>query len=242
MKGWILVIGLSRVLAAQTPAFEVATIKPNRSGHNAIGGRGVCTSQGGVSVSNIGLGHLIVEVYGLRDVQVLGRPNWFDSERFDIEARPAAPATYEQCKLMVRTLLAERFGLTAHRETREAPVFFLTVAKNGPKLRTGEQNKGARIMDTSRGRIVSAGVSMAFLARLLSYAGEIEKMVIDSTGLSGYYEFELNWAPQGLTPDGTSGTSIFTALQEQLGLKLEAGRGPVEVLVIDHINRQPTEN
>jgi uncharacterized protein (TIGR03435 family) len=83
---------------------------------------------------------------------------------------------------------------------------------------------------------------MAFLSRLLSYAGEIERMVIDRTGLSDYYAFELNWAPQGLTGDGTAGSSVFTALQEQLGLKLEAGRGPVEVLVIDHINRQPTEN
>jgi uncharacterized protein (TIGR03435 family) len=154
MKSWMLQ-GLAGVLAAQTPAFEVATIKQNKSGHNAIGGRGVCTGRGGVSVSNIGLGQLIVEVYGLRDVQLVGRPSWFDSERFDIEAKPSAAATYEQCKLMVQNLLAERFGMKAHRETREAPVYFLSVAKGGPKLRPGDQNKSARIMDTSRGRILS---------------------------------------------------------------------------------------
>jgi uncharacterized protein (TIGR03435 family) len=99
-----------------------------------------------------------------------------------------------------------------------------------------------RVFDTRSGRLVSGGISMAGLAQMLSSAGEVEKLVIDVTELSGFYEFELTWSPQGLTLEGTSGPSIFTALQDQLGLKLEAGRGPVEVLVIDHIERRPSEN
>ena len=224
-------------------SFEVATIKHNISGSNAIGGS-TCLSGGKVSVKNIPLNLIIELAFDVKGFQLLGRPSWLNSERFDIEAKPSAPVPYSQCKLMLRTLLVDRFKLATHSESKQLPVYKLIVAKNRLKIHPVDAAAmlGIRTFDTGKGQLVSGGISMAQLAGMLSLIREVEKQVADETGLAGNYEFTLNWTPDGPSADTVSGISIFSALQEQLGLKLEAGKGPVQVLVIDHIEKVPTEN
>ena len=174
----------------------------------------------------------------------MNRPGWLDSDRFDIEARPAAPVAYEICVQMVQSLLADRFGLRIHRETRQLPIFTLLVATNGHKLNKmpDDAPNGAEIMETNNGRIVTKGSTMAQLVSLLAMTGELENFVRDGTGLDGQYRFTLEWMPERLAAQGTVGPTLFTALQERLGLRLQTGRGPVNVVVIDRIDRVATEN
>jgi uncharacterized protein (TIGR03435 family) len=232
---------LAVLLAA---AFEVASVKPDVTGHNGIGGRGVCYGGGAVSVRNMPLDMIIEQAYGIKKFQLVGGPAWLTSERFDIEAKPAAPVTRDECNLMVRELLAERFQLAIHKEVRQLPVYRLMVAKNGPKMRKVQPGAplGIKTFSTTSGQLSTRGNSMAQLAGMLAITGELENQVIDATGLEGSYEFTLEWAPGPASPDANPGPSLFTALQEQLGLRLEAGKGDVEVMVVDRVNKVPTGN
>jgi uncharacterized protein (TIGR03435 family) len=237
---------LSATALAQTdarPEFEVASIKPNKSGSNAIGGSGVCSSGGRVSVKNISLDSLIEQAYGIKEFQLLARPNWLASERFDIEAKSGSRNGHDDCKLMVQALLADRCKLLLHAETRQLPVYKLVEGRSGPKLHkvAADAPLGAKIFDISRGQLITRGTSMSQLAEMLAMTGELENLVVDGTGLEGYYEFALEWTPSALAADATPGPSLFTALQEQLGLKLESQKGPVEIFVIDHVEK-PSQN
>jgi len=228
---------------AQRPSFEVAAIKPNHSGHNAIGGRGVCGRASGISVQNIPLSLLIEEAFRVKNFQVIGRPAWLTTERYDVEARAASPVPYEQCLLMTRSLLEDRFGLKSHRETREMPVLQLVLEKSG-KLQKVDPNAplGIRTFSTLTGQLDTRGTSMAQLADMLAVTNEIQNRVQDETRLDGFYQFKLEWTPDALASEGKPGPSLFTALLDQLGLKVKAGKGDVEVLVIDHIEKVPTAN
>lgn len=188
-------------------AFEVASVKPNVTGSNAIGGRGICYSGGGVSVRNIPLVMVIQQAYGIKRFQLVGGPAWLTSERYDIEAKPAAPATYDECKLMVRELLAERFKLAIHNEVRQLPVYRLMLAKNGPKMRKVEPGAplGIRTFNSISGQLSTRGNSMAQLAGMLAVTVDVENQVIDATGLEGFYEFNLEWAPGPASPDANPG-------------------------------------
>jgi len=228
---------------ANAPAFEVASIKLNHSGTNGIGGSGVCSSGGKVSVRNIPLNLIIEQAYGIKEFQLLARPGWLTSERFDIDARPGSRVGYDDCKRMLQSLLAERFKLALHPETRQLPIYKLVVGRNGPKLHKVDADAplGIKTFDTNKGQLITRGTSMPQLAGMLAMTGELENLVVDGTGLDGYYEFTLEWAPSSVPAEVSPGPSLFTALQEQLGLKLEATKGPVETLVIDHVER-PSEN
>ena len=269
--------------AVANQAFEVASVKPNKSGDGRIffqmqpGGRFTAT--------NVPLRELIRFAYGIQTFQLVGGPDWIGSERFDIVAKaegdlPPSPlgGSPGPMQMMVRTLLVERFKLAVHNETRDLPVYALVMARAdgrlGPQLRASQVDCAA-LMAAARGRggpppapprtgerppcgmfggfgrMAAGGVPVAQLATNLSQ--RVNRVVLDRTGLTGLYEFELEFTPdqlpQGPPPPGApplppidpNGPSIFTALQEQLGLKLDAQRGPVEVLVIDHVE-QPTEN
>ena len=174
--------------------------------------------------------------YRLKDFQITGAPDWVNqfASAYDIEAKPATPVTEAECRLMVRSLLADRFKLKTHNESRDAPVYLLTVGKNGPKkLREGGAAKLNGIAQI--GADWADGMTMAMLAGILSnYA---DRPVLDRTGLQAKYGVTLDLA----LSDGDNRASIFTAVQEQLGLKLEPGRAAVDVLVIDRIER-PDEN
>jgi uncharacterized protein (TIGR03435 family) len=215
-----------------TPAFEVASIKPSEPGQATA----IRRSGNRIAFVNTSLEFLITWAYDLYSDQLFGRPKWLDFTRFDILANAPEQSDF---KPRMRTLLADRFHLSVHSETRELPVYILVEAKDGPKLtlapmpQTMGQNPFAM---PGRGRLIGTQVTAEMLAKVLS--GQLGRTVRDASGLQGVFDFKLEW-----DPDGTAGgASLFTAVQEQLGLKLEARKGPVEVLVIDHIDQVPTEN
>ena len=232
---------------------------------------------GQLLVRNNTLRNIIRNTYGLQNFQIVGGPDWLDSDRFDIVAKAADDAQPAQMMLMVRTLLADRFKLAVHTETREIPIYALVMARSdgrpGPQLRPAGVDCAAMVaaargggapvprapagerpicgMQTAPGRMMAGGYALPDVARNLSnFAG---RMVVDKTGLAGTFDLDLTFTPgtpdqipPGPLPPGApaidpNGPSIFTALQEQLGLKLDSQRGPVELLVIDRAER-PTED
>lgn len=282
-------------LAAQSPqppavgpAFEVASIKPNTSGD----GRVMMENQPGRYIAtNVSLRLLIRNAYQLQDSQITGGPGWVSADRFDINAKvpdefrgmtPPAPGSGPSpLALMIRALLAERFKLVIHNETKDAPIYALVLARGdgrlGPALKRSETDCGATF-GAGRGRgpmpppgppvpgelmpcgirigpgnMAVGGAPLSQVANSLGmFAGRI---VLDRTGLTGNYDFSLTWTPDQMPqrPPGApdplinsvavdpNGPSLFTAVQEQLGLKLDSQRGPVDVVVIDRAEK-PVED
>ena len=242
------------VVSAQTPAgiststdvaFEVASVKPNNSGSNASSTSG---RPGSFTATNITARALIVFGYRLREFQIATGPGWIASDRFDIVAR--APENKTDNRAMVRALLRDRFKLAAHMETQQGQIYALTIARSdrrlGPLIKPTTVNCAAPQpgapsacgMNTFSGRMVATGQSMSQLATALASYG-VQRTVLDRTELKGSYDFELRWTPDTSTSAGAANDapSIFAALQEQLGLKLEAERGSVEMLIVDGIER-----
>jgi bla regulator protein BlaR1 len=249
--------------AAAPKSFEVASIKPA-----APGGRGaqfMMAPGGRVNIKNINVKFLIQQAYQVRDFQIAGGPGWLSSDRYDIVAKAEGDEQVnpEQMRTMMQGLLADRFKLAIHRETKELPVYTLVVGKNGPKLKETPDTEGVPGPDgvrrggmqvrMGRGLINGQGMTMEMLATQL--ANQLGRTVIDKTGLKGGYEVKLEWTPeQGEGPaiqreggadapatTADSGPTIFTALQEQLGLRLESTKGPVTIIVIDSVEKA-TEN
>jgi uncharacterized protein (TIGR03435 family) len=246
------------VAAAQTaPAFDVSTVKPSHAtdGHTHIYWH---PENGGFSASNISLKGLLEFAYDLPESRMVGGPAWIGSDKWDLEAK-ASPEVDAQLhtmstdaaktlkRSMVQALLAGRFSLVSHRETRELPLYALVVLKGGPKFEHAKED-GTSIGSGNSHIPIKGGDSVAILAAQL--ARVTGRVVLDKTGLAGRYDIALRWTPDnGLpdkingasSPEETNGPSIFTAVQEQLGLKLESQRGPVNVLVIDSV-QPPTGN
>jgi uncharacterized protein (TIGR03435 family) len=231
------------------PSFEVASVKPGDAGNGHFS---VHTDPGEkFTTSNATLRMLIAFAYDLRNHQISGGPNWIDSAKFNIEAKansglhiPAGPAGAAQTRLMVRSLLAKRFKFAEHREKRELQVYELVLGKSGSKLKDAADPSKESQGRMAPGRLTGISVPIALLASQLSQ--QLGRSVIDKTDLTGKYDFSLKWTPdEGATrggpdappPADTSGPSIFTAVQEQLGLRLQSARGPVEILVIDHAEK-----
>jgi uncharacterized protein (TIGR03435 family) len=236
--------------ALPSPAFEAASIKATASG-DPRGSTFSFTPGGGLKVTNGTLKGLIESAYDVRDFKISGAAGWMNSQGYDVFAKtapddPQTPARSTQdrikeTRLRLRELLADRFHLTVHRETKELPIYALTVAKNGPKLKENATTPPGAGIRTACGQMTGTSTSMANLAIMLSR--QFDRSVQDRTGLTGKYDFQLAWTPDagpcGATADGLppDGASIFTALQEQLGLKLESTRGPVEVIIVDHAEK-----
>jgi uncharacterized protein (TIGR03435 family) len=247
---WLLATAVG-TLSAQIPdTFEVASLKPSLPGTRFTSKLDAaqfnCTAHS--------LLNLIQSAYPDFEVQttrVAGGPAWLDTERWDLAAKlpPGMPAEqeplYRKTEQMLRTLLAEEFGLKVHRETRDQPVYALVVAKNGSKLKPSEGGQFA--LKYANGRLEFHHQSMPGLVAYLSYNPRIpnrptDRLVIDQTGLDGFFDFTLEWTPDTQQTDpGANGPSIFTALEEQLGLKLQPQRSPVDFLVIDHAEK-PSES
>ncbi len=238
-------LSLTILSVAQTPrlAFEVASIKPHRgevlfSADPAVRGSRVI---GTAST----LADMITVAYGVRYDQIANGPGWINKDRFDIEAKAPGdvPPTAEQARLMMQNLLAERFQLRLHRETRDLPVYALVVGKNGAKLKISDADahEGGVVQGTANGlHMETKKGSMERLARQLSSSAG--RPVIDNTGLAGTYEYTLDWFPANTIPaPELTVPSVFIAVQEQLGLRLEATTASQEVLVIDHAEK-PSEN
>jgi len=260
---------------AQTPArgsgpsFEVASVKPNTS---AEAGASFGLRPGGqIEVRNNTLRNMVRNAYQLQNFQIVGGPDWFDRDRFDITAKAPDPnATPQQLLQMVQSLLADRFKLVVRRETREVAVYALTVARAdgrlGPKLERSTTDCAA-IVDAARrgapppepradgrplcgtraspGRVIAGGVTMSDLARNISNAAG--RLVVDRTALAGAFDLELEFTQEippaaaqalpNLPAPPENGASLFTAVQEQLGLKLDPARAPADVVVIDSAAR-----
>ena len=253
------------------PAFDVVSVKQNKSETHMIR---VMMKPDGYAATNVSLKMLIEEAYGIREDLISGAPGWVDSTRFDIDAKVAGTNVDdlkkfkpEQRMSMLRPMLADRFQVKVHTETKTLPVYELVVAKGGSKLKEATPGdiytngiKGpdgvahGGMMRMSRGEVTGQALAVESLVNMLSR--QLQRTVIDKTGLTGKYDFTLQWTEENSDPmfkggDGNqqkaepapdaTGPSIFTALQEQLGLKLQSAKGPVETLVIDHVE-MPSEN
>jgi uncharacterized protein (TIGR03435 family) len=214
-------------------SFDVAAVRPGEPGVN---GTYVLCESGRFTVYHDTLKALIQSAWRLRDVQVLGGPGWIESDEFYIAAKGDSTASADQCRAMVQALLADRFKLALHREMRQLPVYALVVDPKGPKFHESEASTRPD-MTGGPGEMKAQRISTGILAQSLSRL--LDRPVLDQTGLTGRYDFKLEWTPDG-DAAGT-GASIFAAVQEQLGLRLETKTGPMEVLVIDHVEK-PSEN
>jgi uncharacterized protein (TIGR03435 family) len=270
-------------LYAQNDAFEVASIKANKSGQPFVQ---VGMAPGGrFTATNVPVRQLILMAYQVQPFQIEGAPDWTTTERFDVVAKgsgplaPPAAGTPGPIQTMMKSLLADRFRLVAHVEKKEMPIYALVKARGdgklGPQLTASTidcatVNAGRRGgappappnfggpapqcgMMVRPGGVKAGGVPINQILQLLSQ--NVQRIVVDRTGLAGNYDIDLTWTPEqfpqgrgdpppgapALPPIDPNGPSLFTALQEQLGLKLESTRGPVDVLVVDKVER-PTED
>lgn len=240
------VLLLARALSlAQAPSFEAVSIK-----RNASGGRGIriqTPPDGGLVATNTTLGDLIRLAYRLREFQLDGGPAWLNSDRFDVVATGNGEPSELQVLGKVQRLLGDRFRLRAHTETREMPIYALVVNRRdgglGSQLRRSPVDCAAGPgcgIEGERGRLVFTGQTAARIAEMLT--GRAGRTVVDRTGLEGSFDATLTWAPETAgTAAPDHGPSLFTAVVEQLGLRLDPQRGPVPVLVVDAAE-QPTEN
>jgi uncharacterized protein (TIGR03435 family) len=227
-------------LAAQSASFEVVSIKPSGPDYQGMFMNG--QPGGGIRIRGATVKNLIALAYNVREFQISGAPAWAGTEHFDIEALPAhgsGTANPLQTRESMQALLADRFLLRIHQEDKEQSVYALTVAKHGPKLQDPPPEVQSLIRG-SRGLITGKNTTMAML--VLNLSAQLGKSVVDHTGLTGKYDFKLEWTADN-TPaaDQDRGPTLFTALQEQLGLRLDTEKGIVNMLVIDHLER-PSEN
>jgi uncharacterized protein (TIGR03435 family) len=237
-------VALALGQAQSPPAFEVASVRPAVHGRDAAGWSrsSIGDNHGRLVAENSSLDEMIRYAYTLKDYQVLG-PAWLndDSECFDVAAKAppdaTSNATSKEIRTMMQTLLAQRFKLAAHREERTLPIYNLVVAKSGFRL-TPVSPTGHGGTSSGGGTMKATSLSMAEFAYQLSR--ELKLPVFDKTGIEGAFDFTLQYAPERDT--SATGPSLFTAIQETLGLKLESAKGPVEVLIVDHIEKAPTEN
>jgi uncharacterized protein (TIGR03435 family) len=223
-------------LCAQ-PAFEVASIRPSGPGGAAL----EITPGGRFNATHVSLRALLKYAYAVRDFQIAQPPAWFDSQRYDIVAKAETDTPEDGIKPMLQNLLADRFQLKFHREPKEMQAYVLTVTKSGPKMTPATTAESGRVSRKGPGLVAGAHATVAQLAEALSDVvlngrSILDRPVLDRTGLSGVYDFTLTWTPEASTPD-LSGPSLFTALQEQLGLKLETQKAQVDILVIDHLEK-----
>ena len=265
------------------PVYAATSIKPFKPDSN-MPRIMIRNESDGFTASGVTLRLLLRQAYGVEDNQIIGGPAWIDSDQYEVTAKmdpadveafgklsPQEAAKAEQH--MRQAMLADRFHLTLHRETRDLPVYALVVAKGGSKLHAAtpgdtyangfkgpDGRSGAGMIRMGLGELICQAVPMENLARILS--DRLGRHVLDKTGLTGNYDFTLKWAPDegqapmfhgapggpgpGAGPNNpppadSNAPSLFTALQEQLGLKLDSQKGPVEVLVIDHADK-PSAN
>ena len=239
-------------LANPDPSFEVATVKLSRPDSQM---RGMRMQGNTFSILGLTLANLMTFAYDLNVHQIVGAPGWFSTERFDITGKPEGEGqpTQDQTRIMLRKLLADRFQLVAHRDRQELPVYTLNLAKGGSKLSKTEKQDGALSVVLPRpGTLAMSNASMADLCKV--YGGLLDRPCVDQTGLSGRYEFSLVWTPDRpqappaanpnalATPDnGDAFPDLFASTQQQLGLKLDAAKLRIEVLVIDKVEK-PSDN
>ena len=247
------------------PDFDVASVKPNKGDGNMM--RWMYTPDG-MSTTNLSLKNLIASAYNIKQYLISGGPSWVSSTGFDVDAKVAGPdvETFKkispsQRRLMLQKLLAERFNLAVHTETKTLPVYDLVLATGGPKFKPAAPDpspspdanpsdppKMKSMLRMGHGTLNLQDMPLSALVSQLGYT--VSRDVIDKTGLAGKYDIDLKWTPddspanagsEAGKSDQDQAPNIFTAIQEQLGLKLESAKAPEEFFVIDHVER-PSEN
>jgi uncharacterized protein (TIGR03435 family) len=240
------ILGVTTLLVCQcaafAQAFDVASVKVSRQTLGRDADKPVVFGPSGLTGRNVTLKRLIVEAYQVQPHQVSGGPKWFDDSEYDIDAKTESPAAKEQLRLMLRGLLTDRFKLALHRENKELHVYELVVDKGGPRIHaaTDSASPGARSLEQLANLIsVQLTIPEATDPGKPSIASGAPIPVIDKTGLTGVYEiaYDLRLEP---------GVDMFKlwqrVLQDQLGLKLESRKAPVEILVVDRAERIPVAN
>jgi uncharacterized protein (TIGR03435 family) len=241
---FLVFISLVFLRGAKAQSFDVASIHADAPDDRRFGVK--LPANGRFTATGSTAKLLLMIAYGVQETQIVGGPSWFPTEKWDIEAKTddGAQHSTEETQRMLQNLLAERFALRFHRETQQRPVYALTVAKDGPKFKaSGLERTNIRV--TGKSVSIERGNVAAITGVLASALG---RPVIDRTGLVGLYDLSLQWddapVPEGgvfgrdvAAPQGDDRGSVFTAIQDQLGLRLESQRAPVEVIVIDRVER-----
>jgi len=232
----VTVLGQLSTPAAAQLVFEVASIKPNTGVSQNM--KMVPTPGGRLNAENLTLKFLIGIAWKIGDNQIQGGPSWIASARYDLAAKAETDKQFPDFSPMLQNLLEDRFNLAVHHETRDQSVYVLTAAKEGLKLPPTDADaytpqSGCGSIGMTRKHMEGTGITMDSLARAL--ARTTGKVVLDRTGFNGKFDVHLDW-----TPDD-QGVSLFAVLREQLGLKLESRKAPVDILVIDHAGK-PAEN
>lgn len=244
----------ARMAANANPAFEVATIKPSEPGRP---GKAFTVRGADVLTINTTLSDLITMAYGLHPRQIDG-PAWLETDKFDVTGRPDAPGqpNVEQMKIMIQKMLADRFQLKFHRDKKELSVYALTVGKTGSKITKSDRDPNSLPGLFFRGPGINLNVTNATIGEFtnLLQNSVLEKPVVDQTGLKEKYDFILKFTPDQTQMQGLLGGAppppadnldaapdLFTAVQQQLGLKLESTKAPAEVFIIDHVEK-PSQN
>jgi uncharacterized protein (TIGR03435 family) len=230
----VFLIGLGVVYGQSDPAFEVVSIKrspPYEPGMPA----GMRADPTHIIAQQIPIRTLILGAYNVELWQIVGAPDWTRDEGYDVSVTIPVGTTKATEELMMQRLLAERCKLVVHRETKDSPVYELVVAKGGSKLKVStDEQYGVR---RALGHLEVHHASIANFTRSLNEPSD--RPILDKTDIKGLYDFTLDWTPEARA--GADGPSIFTAMEEQLGLRLESRREPLEYVVIDHVER-PSEN
>jgi uncharacterized protein (TIGR03435 family) len=261
VRRWLLAgaiaIAAAGIVSAQTrPEFEVASVKPNKSGPRpTFDSPYVFSPSGRFMATDVTLTELIIVAYQTRRIQMQGGPGWLDVNRFDVAAKAddvAGPIKGEQFRAMIQTMLEDRFKLALHRETKELSAYALVVEKNGHKLQKAKDDEQPLFAPGKLGQM--AFRKMPVVALVNTVSNILQTPVVDRTGLEGLFDYTLEPAPpdpnQMRAPGAAAGSpataynfgdAVVAAMQDQLGLRLEKQKAPLEIIVIDHAE-PPTEN
>jgi len=227
------------VSIAHAQSFDVASV---RASHSDSEKGSIQMAKGSLTMVNAPLRRIVDAAFGIgedRDAYLLAGPGWMVTERYDVTAKFPAATSPDQARLMLQALLKERFAMKFHRETRDVPAYVLAVGKSGLKARPAAEGS-APGFNRRQGHLETRSATMAALADKLSQ--QSDRPVVDETAVRGSYEFTLDWTADDLQSDGQAGPSLFTAIEEQLGLKLEARKEPMDVVVVDYVEKIPTAN
>ena len=223
---------------AASPAYDVVSIKPDKSGS---GHSSIDSSNYRYTATNVSLRRMLEDAYGVKEDLISGMPKAVNDARFDVMAKAVDPdlkvlskLTREQYRAMLRPFLMDRFQVKVHTEIKQMPVYEMVVVKGGPKFtEAAESSKEHSGTYINNRELTAYSISMTTLAN--SLYNQVQRTVIDKTGLTGKYDVALKWSPEdSADPASDAAPPIFTALREQLGLKLQPATRPVEVLVVDH--------
>jgi uncharacterized protein (TIGR03435 family) len=229
--------------APPAPAFEVASVKASTRSGEGSGRESISAGPASVTMTNVKVKSIVQWAYRMQAIQVIG-PSWMDTDRYDLAARAAGPASNDDLRKMMQTLLADRFKLEYHTESKVLPAYVITVAKTGHKLKQSE-GEGEMKVEPARGKL---GVSFSHmtLAQLVEFtSSELQAVVVDETGLKGSWDFTLDMSRFASAPISSRDEAIDVIIQtvnDQLGIKIDEKKATAEMLIVDHADRAPIQN